>query len=44
MKWEPIVLARRPDVLSRGTGRAPILWAWHCRCGMWKYDFPGPPS
>lgn len=37
MKWEAYTLARRPDALRQKDGRAPISWAWHCRCGNWIY-------
>ncbi len=40
MHWDAYVSARRPDVLRRGDERAPIFWAWHCRCGMWIYGRP----
>jgi len=43
MKWEPYINVHRPDVLSQHDQRAPINWAWHCRCGMWIYGRPGPP-
>ena len=37
MKWDSYTLARRPDTLRERDGRAPIEWAWHCRCGKWEY-------
>lgn len=42
MKWEAYVLAWRPDALRQRDGRAPIEFAWHCRCGKWEYG-EGPP-
>ena len=43
MKWKAYVLANRPDALRGRDMRAPIAWAWHCRCGNWEYD-ELPPS
>ena len=43
LSWHPYTLVSRPDVLRRRDDRAPIGWAWHCRCGMWVYDLPAPP-
>ena len=37
MRWEAVTPVRKPDDLRRGYARAPIDWAWHCRCGMWDY-------
>jgi hypothetical protein len=37
MKWDAYTLARRPDALRATDWRAPIDWAWHCRCGNWVY-------
>ena len=38
MYWEAYTTVRRPDVLSKRNGRAPLVWAWHCRCGIWLHD------
>lgn len=40
MNWDAYISAHRPDVLRRVDERAPISWAWHCRCGMWLYGRP----
>lgn len=37
MRWEMYTCARRPDDLRQRDERAPVDWAWHCRCGMWQY-------
>lgn len=37
MVWTEYLLARRPDALRGKDERAPIDWAYHCRCGMWVY-------
>jgi hypothetical protein len=37
MRWDAYTCARRPDALRRRDERAPIEWAWHCRCGQWSY-------
>lgn len=42
MKWDSYLLVNRPDILRGRDKRAPIDWAWHCRCGYWKYDKRGP--
>ena len=38
MRWESYLLAYRPDALRGRDQKAPLAWAWHCRCGMWVYD------
>ncbi len=43
MKWDSFTLAHRPDVLRGRDERAPIDWAWHCRCGKWVYHERRPP-
>lgn len=38
MRWEAYLLSPRPDALRGTDQRAPLDWAWHCRCGKWCYD------
>jgi hypothetical protein len=37
MRWTPYTTARRTDELRGRDERAPIDWAWFCRCGLWTY-------
>ncbi len=40
MRWDAYLGSPRPDDLRGRDQRAPLAWAWHCRCGMWIYGLP----
>lgn len=37
MRWDSYLASSQRGVALDRNGRAPLSWAWHCRCGMWVY-------
>lgn len=37
MRWDSYLASAQRGVALDRNGRAPLSWAWHCRCGMWVY-------
>lgn len=39
MCWGSYLASSQRGVALDRNGRAPLSWAWHCRCGMWVYGY-----